>query len=157
MDDDALRWKLYLQICMGIVAIHSCGIIHLDLKPENVLLTENKDARVADLGLATLAKDGGDQTATQTRAGGTPGYQAPEISSARTFSKKADIYSLAVMFTEMAVGRLPDTSSANPLRPLEELNDPLTLELVQFMFKTVSSERPTAAECLSLVQALQGR
>ena len=133
MADTALRWKLYLQICRGLEAIHAEGIIHMDLKPENgplsclcaqhdrpvfllicvcttpslargcstVLLTEHKDARIADLGLATVVEDGTD---LQTHIGGTEGYNAPEVGT-RNFSNKVDIYSCAIMFFEMAVGR----------------------------------------------------
>merc|ERR1711998_683655 len=156
MDDDTLRWKLYLQVLMGIVAIHSAGLIHLDIKPENVLLTDRNDARVADLGLATFAKDG-DRTAIQTHAGGTKGYEAPEIASGKGFSVKADIYSLAVTFFEMRVGSVPDMSMSNPFAPLEKLGDPATLELILFMLKRVSSERPTSAECESRVKVLRSR
>ena len=81
MTDTALRSKLYLQICTGLAAIHGAGLIHMDMKPPNVLLTEALDARIADLGMATYAEHEGTQT--QTHVGGTFGYKAPEIASGK--------------------------------------------------------------------------
>ena len=113
------------------------------------------DARIADLGLATLTEN--EETAKQTHAGGTRGYQAPEITT-KKFSNKADIYSLAVMFFVMAVGKLPDITSST-FAPLEAKDDPGTLELLQFMLKLNPKERPTAAECAARVEpvALRAR
>jgi serine/threonine protein kinase len=150
MADSALRWKLYLQICQGLKAIHATGLIHMDLKPENVLLTASLDARIADLGLATLV-EGDTGTNRQTHVGGTKGYQAPEVATTE-FSSKADIYSLAIMFFEMATGRLPDITSDAAFDPLN--GEPATLELVQFMLKLKSAERPTASELVGYIEIL---
>ena len=139
--DGALRWKLYSQIATGLDAIHRANLIHMDLKPENVLLTAEHDARIADLGMATFAED--DATATQTHAGGTRGYQAPEISTGK-FSNKVDVWSLAVMFFEMAVGRIPDITTGALLAPLEARDEAFTLELLQSMLHLESQRRPSA-------------
>ena len=117
------------------------------------------DARISDLGLATLVKEG-DNTVTQTHAGGTGKYQAPEVSTKR-FSNKADMYSLAIMFFEMAVGSKPELEDGRELgphtfRPLEEKRDG-TLELLQFMLKMKSSERPTAEATVREIKVLKSR
>lgn len=77
----------------------------MDLKPENVLLNGDLDARISDLGLATLSEHEG--TVHQTHAGGTVGFKAPEVASGH-FSEKADMYSLSVTFFDMAasLGRM---------------------------------------------------
>ena len=109
------------------------------------------DARIADLGLATLTEN--EETARQTHAGGTRGYQAPEIST-KKFSNKVDVWSLAVMFFEMAVGHIPDLSTGALFAPLEARDDPFTLELLQFMLHQESQRRPSAADVVERVKTL---
>lgn len=115
-----------------------------------VLLSEASNARIADLGLATLA-EGAEGTATRTHAGGTSGYQAPEVAR-RKYSSKADMFSLAVMFFEMAVGTMPDTTLTpdETLAPLR--GDPETRALLLLMLKMKSDERPTADECARWIE-----
>ena len=154
MTDAALRVKLYLQVCKGIAAIHQANLIHMDMKPANVLLTEALDARIADLGLATYTEREG--TVTQTHVGGTVGYQAPEIAT-RKFSSKADIFSVGVMFFEMAVGELPDITSKNMFGPLEARDDPETLDLLRCMLQLDATERPSAEECVRRIETWAAR
>ena len=112
------------------------------------------DARIADLGLATLVKDGEDGTKLQTQCGGTEGYKAPEVATGN-FSNKVDIYSCAIMFFEMAVGEKPDVSSDATFERLD--HDPATLELLTLMLKIKSTERPTATALISHIKVLQSR
>jgi serine/threonine protein kinase len=100
----------------------SQSLIHLDLTPENVLLTSDLDARIADLGLAILTEDEG--TVKQTHVGGTAGFKAPEVASG-SFSEKADIYSLAMTFFDMAAGRQGISGrSVKPTLPNMDADDP---------------------------------
>ena len=111
--------------------------------------------------MATLVHS--DDTVTQTHVGGSPAYMAPEIASvvgneasnvSKKFSPSVDVYSLAVMFFEMAVGLMPDIT-ADTLKPLENRDDAYTLELLQFMLKLDSRKRPSAAECVECVCRVQ--
>ena len=115
-----------------------------------VLLTVEHNARIGDLGLATYS-DNCEGTATQTHIGGTAGYKAPEIVT-KKFSTKADIFSMAVMYFEMATGEMPDISSSHPLAPLRARKDPVTHELLRFMLKLNSNERPSAVEALGRIK-----
>ena len=125
--------------------------------PHAVLLTEKLDARIADLGLATFVQDDGGstrRTQTHTHGGGTRGYEAPEVANLK-FSSKADMFSASVMFYEMATGKLPDMQSINSDTMFDPLkNDPQTLELLKFMLKMDSAERPTAKDLNSKISTL---
>ena len=120
-----------------------------------MFLTENMDARIADLGLATLVKDAF-ESAKQTHRGGTAGYEAPEVESG-VFSSRADIYSISVMFFEMAVGEKPKKtvkSWTDTFLPLESESDPKTLALLRFMLHPDPSDRPSAAESVERIAFL---
>ncbi|XWS33031.1 hypothetical protein CRYUN_Cryun22dG0043000 [Craigia yunnanensis] len=91
-----LRERIIYDVAKGLAYLHDgCNqkIIHLDIKPQNILLDENFIARVADFGLSKLI--GRDQNQVLTTMRGTPGYMAPEWSSA-TITEKVDVYSLAL-------------------------------------------------------------
>ena len=111
------------------------------------------DARIADLGLARQTENDG--TVTHSQAGCTPDYAAPEVAT-KKFSNKVDIFSLAVMFFEMAVGQKPDMTSST-FAALEAKDDPDTLQLLQFMLKLDPKERPTAAECVARIKPIAER
>lgn len=94
-------------ILAALSALHKKGIIHRDIKPENVLVDENGQCKLTDLGLAVF--DGRtSETATGTFVG-TVGYLAPEraIDPTRKATPVTDIYSMAVMLVELASGKIP--------------------------------------------------
>ncbi|KAK4394759.1 G-type lectin S-receptor-like serine/threonine-protein kinase SD2-5 [Sesamum angolense] len=105
----SLDWKhrrqIILDMAKGFAYLHEeCRqkIIHLDIKPQNILLDENYNAKIADFGLAKLI--GRDQSAVVTTMRGTPGYLAPEwINGAIT--EKVDVYSFGVVLLEILCGR----------------------------------------------------
>jgi len=97
------------QLCRGLNAAHSAGVLHQDLKSNNVMLTRlaNGERRVAitDFGLALPLGD--KQRGAKTRVAGTPNYIAPERWNGEPASVATDIYSLGVILYEMLAGRLP--------------------------------------------------
>jgi serine/threonine protein kinase len=114
------RFRLLGSIISALDYIHTLGIVHRDLKGENILLDSNPRARLTDLG---LAMSGGGQN---TRAG-TLEYMAPEIIDNREATPAADIYSLGVIFFRLATGRLPFESS-DPLQIISLKHNPDKLD-----------------------------
>ena len=99
------------QCCAGLAAAHKLGIVHRDIKPDNIMVTTEEGAllvKVVDFGIARLAEPG--QDAHHTRAGtviGTPEYMSPEQASGATGDRidlRSDIYSLGMVVYEMLTG-----------------------------------------------------
>uniref|UniRef100_A0A3Q7F2Q7 Receptor-like serine/threonine-protein kinase n=2 Tax=Solanum lycopersicum TaxID=4081 RepID=A0A3Q7F2Q7_SOLLC len=103
--DWQIRRKIIHDIAKGLAYLHEeCmqRIVHLDVKPQNILLDENLCAKVSDFGLAKLVDK--DQSHIVTRIRGTPGYLAPEWCSA-FITEKADVYSFGIVAIEILCGR----------------------------------------------------
>jgi serine/threonine-protein kinase len=100
------------QMCMGLEAAHQTGVVHRDIKPQNMLiLPESADLKIMDFGIARVSEM---QTAAPgsglTTAGmvmGTPDYMPPEQAQGLPADFRSDIYSLGVVFFETFTGRLP--------------------------------------------------
>ena len=93
------------QILDGLSAIHDEGIIHRDVKPQNVLIDEGMQAKITDFGVAFVTVDPG---LTETgMAVGTAAYMAPEQASGEAVGPQADLYAVGVILYELLTGRLP--------------------------------------------------
>ena len=92
------------QIMRGLSHAHSRGIIHRDIKPQNIMVLRDGSVKVADFGIACLANQG--QTLTQ-EALGSVHYISPEQARGDRIDARSDIYSAGVVLYEMLTGRLP--------------------------------------------------
>src|SRR5271169_3980539 len=128
------------RVLAGLAVAHDAGIIHRDVKPENVLLGNGTLVKVADFGLARAAA-GGSNTKTGLLIG-TAAYLAPEQVSGNVSDQRSDVYAAGVMLFEMLTGQQPHTG----LTPLEVAYKHVH-EVVQPP-STVNSELPAALDAL---------
>lgn len=99
------RYKIITQVAKGLSYLHEecmMRIAHLDVKPQNILLDDNFNAKLSDFGLCKLIDR--DKSQVITRMRGTPGYLAPEWLTSQ-ITEKADVYSFGIVVMEMISGR----------------------------------------------------
>src|SRR5215211_8791596 len=111
---------LALKVARAIQAAHQSGLIHRDIKPQNILLTESGDAKVADFGIARAANT--TTTTSQNLILGTAQYMSPEQAKGKPVSPKSDLYSLGVVLYEMLTGELPYNTGTPVKGPAEAAN-----------------------------------
>src|SRR5512135_1823374 len=101
------------QMCAALARAHDLGVVHRDLKSDNILLTQRggrKDfVKILDFGLAAIARD--PRLAPKGAVFGTPEYMAPEQARGEEATPQADLYALGVLFFEMLTGQLPFRSN----------------------------------------------
>jgi hypothetical protein len=111
---------MFLQAARGLQAIHEAGLVHRDVKPENLLVGRDRRLRVADLGLAITAGSQGSAPARETLRPGTPGYMPLEQHRGDALDARADQFSLAVALYEALLGQRPYGSRGASREALEE-------------------------------------
>ena len=119
--------RVILQICRALEAAHIEGVIHRDLKPQNIMLDQKGRAYVMDFGIARSVHLPG---MTQTGAlVGTPEYMSPEQAKGEKLDERSDLFSLGVMLYELLVGQSPyysETPLATLWKRIQEKAKPLS-------------------------------
>jgi serine/threonine-protein kinase len=99
--------ELAIMLCEGLTAAHDAGVVHRDLKPDNVILAPDGRAVITDFGIARAVEPGA-ASRTQGMPLGTPVYMAPEQVEGRSdIDARADLYALGVMLFELFTGEVP--------------------------------------------------
>ncbi|OEL21155.1 putative receptor-like protein kinase [Dichanthelium oligosanthes] len=137
------RYEIIKGICEGLHYLHGERIVHLDLKPANILLDDDMVPKITDFGLSRCFDENQSRAITSNLAGSL-GYMAPEyISTVITF--KSDIYSLGVIFTEMLTGQKGYTSVESIL---ESWRNTLNTSWAEILLKQVRVCAQIGVECI---------
>ena len=100
--------ELLIPVLRGLTQAHRCGLVHRDVKPENVLVTSSGVVKVADFGLTRAV----DEHTASSAVLGTVGYAAPELVGDGPVDQRGDVYSVGIMTYEMLTGARPYTGTA---------------------------------------------
>ena len=156
--------RIARAICEGVAEAHARGVLHRDLKPNNIILGDDERVCVVDFGLAKIGDGEG------ASSGGTPLYMAPEQWRGDTSSAATDVWALGVMLVELFCGRHPfvsveerDVAAVAATRARETVADGgATLDpklvaaipkpLRELARRCLSDDRPTAAELVGAFQ-----
>jgi serine/threonine protein kinase len=159
---------LIAQVARGLEYAHTQGIIHRDIKPDNILLGTDGQAKLTDLGLVKLVNE--DMNLTRPGQGlGTPNFMAPEqFSSAKTIDRRSDVYGLGATLYQAVTGTLPFEAESpidilrkkalNELAPPRQLASAVSEPVERAILRAMSiapGERPGSPA--ELVAELTGR
>ena len=117
--------RLLAPVARALHYAHACKIIHRDVKPANILITESGEPMLSDFGIAKMLESDGATQLTGTGVGiGTPDYMAPEQWMGRV-EPRTDVYALGILFYELVTGRLPYKADTPAAVLIKHVNDPL--------------------------------
>jgi len=154
---------ILLQVARALAYAHKSGIVHRDIKPDNIMFDEHGQAVVTDFGIAKAAS-GGKLTGTGMSIG-TPHYMSPEQARAQSLDGRSDLYSLGVVAFQCLVGHVPfdgeDSFSIGykhimeevPTPPLETYDQRTLFEITKRMMAKSPDDRFQTSD--DLVQALE--
>lgn len=153
----------------ALAAAHRAGVLHRDVKPDNVLLSETwerlgeGDARLTDFGIARLVEASGPRRTTGLL--GTPEYMPPELIATGDCGLAGDVYAAGILLYELLAGRTPFAGTGNPFAiaqrhltsaiPLLPVPDPLWEQLAALLDKD-PDVRPSAAAAAATLHRLAG-
>ena len=151
------------QICGGLYAAHERGVIHLDLKPSNIMIDGRGKVRITDFGLARRTMTSGNQSGMV----GTPAYMAPEQLAGGGVGEHSDIYALGLIFHEIFTGkpvfrassiaemiRIRDQSAPSRISAVFKDLDPVVNKIIQRCLDNDPAHRP--ANVVQIAAALPG-
>lgn len=148
-------WEFFVQIVMALKYVHSCNVLHRDLKSQNIMLSgpQQRTIKLGDFGIAKVLSSGHDMAATVV---GTPHYLSPEVVHGKPYDNKSDIWALGCVLYEMCALCKPFDASnipgiimkivrANP-RPIDASYSTDLKNMVSLLLRPSPEERPSAEE-----------
>ncbi len=156
--EHALNWMK--QLANGLNFAHKKGVVHQDIKADNILITLEGDLKIGDFGLARLMAN--KVYINPTNKGmGTPAYMSPELCRGEQQDHRSDIYSLGVLFFEMATGQLPYRANGMiemamkhttaPIPSVRRINPNVSEALDRLIRKMMEKERTDRYQSLTEV------
>lgn len=140
--------EVFTQLARGLHAAHQAGVIHRDVKPDNLMVGVDGRARVVDFGLAARSTDAG-----APQLAGTPAYMAPELLAGAKPDARSDQFAFCVSLYEALEGALPfETVGSAALRPMKSR---VPARVKQVVLRGLSSERFPSMQALA--EALSAR
>ena len=138
---------LFLKVCVAVNYLHRNLVVHRDLKPSNILVTEGREPKLLDFGIAKILDLGGDATVTSVRML-TPEYASPEQAAGGRMTTATDIYSLGAVLYKLLTGASPYRStgksptSSSPVKfvPPSKLAPDLKGDLEAILLKALREE-----------------
>src|SRR5712692_4036736 len=160
--------KIIAQACRALEVAHSEGVIHRDLKPQNIMLDKTGRVYVMDFGIARSTL-----TSSMTQTGapiGTPDYMSPEQAKGQTVDARSDLFAIGIIFCEILSGQshfIADTTmgklwkrTSEPARPLGELDKTIPQRLGEIVKKCLEMDPQkrfaSATELLHAIEDWQG-
>lgn len=155
------------QVCEGLAEAHELGVVHRDLKPQNIMIDKQGNAHIMDFGIARSLEVQG-----LTEAGmliGTPDYMSPEQAEGEEIDHRSDIYSLGVVLYEMVTGKVPFEGKTAvsiamkhkteiPIAPRElssQISEEINAIILRCMEKAREKRFQTVGELLAELKAVE--
>ncbi|GAB4815347.1 hypothetical protein N2152v2_002393 [Parachlorella kessleri] len=142
--------RVALQVAVGLAYLHRQRIVHLDLKPENVLLTKDGDAKLGDVGFSRLLLQDHLSSSSLDGQCGTFNYCAPEVLLGQKATEKADCFSFGVWLWELLKGERPVRGTLSPLSAPQDC-PPEVAALQGRCVDYDPRQRPSAAEIVAVL------
>jgi serine/threonine protein kinase len=156
--------RVFEKVAAGLVHMHKQGVLHADLKPNNIMLGRGMAVKVIDYGLAWVKDEPKD------RVQGTPEYMAPETGSHKLINERTDIYNLGATMYRLVTLRHPpsvvpsadgfqisETMFAEQLVPVGEINKAVPAGLCELIHRCLSYNAHKRPERMSEVQGILDR
>jgi serine/threonine-protein kinase len=142
--------SIIIEVCKGVGFAHRAGLVHCDIKPQNILITPENTVKVTDFGIARALTTAEQEQAADDTVWGSPHYFSPEQAMGQGCTPASDVYSIGVVLFELLTGRLPFTGTdyrdlamahiKEPPPPITDINPALPQELDRIIRKVLSKE-----------------